>query len=200
VRDHLDAQLGQEQGWWWLSNVGGQLSATLADEDARVQAWLSPGARMPLVFRRTTVRFSAGPTAYELDLHLVEAAFTRPTPAPAFDDGATTIGRTTLTTDQRLLVLALAEPALRRGGTGASSLPSSAAAAARLDWPLTKFNRKLDNVCEKLARTGVRGLHGDAGSLASSRRARLVEYALAVRLVTADDLTLLDRAPHLPPS
>ena len=60
----------------------------------------------------------------------------------------------------------------------------SGAAAQRLGWTITKFNRKLDNVCEKLAKLGVRGLHGDASRLATSRKARLVEHALATQLVT----------------
>jgi hypothetical protein len=37
-------------------------------------------------------------------------------------------------------------------------------------------------------------LHGEPGRLASNRRARLVEYSLAVRLVTRDDLELISRA------
>jgi hypothetical protein len=184
-------ELSHRDGLWWLANVGGTLSATLADHEARMQAWLSPGASMPVVFGHTAVRFSAGPTAYELNLHLAEPVFVAP-PERDDADGTVTIGRTTLNLEQRLLVLALAEPALRRGGSGAATLPSSAAAATRLGWPLTKFNRKLDNVCQKLGRAGVRGLHGDAARLASGRRARLVEYALAVRLVTPDDLALLD--------
>jgi hypothetical protein len=71
-------------------------------------------------------------------------------------------------------------------------MPSSGEAAQRLGWTTTKFNRKLDNVCQKLSAQGVRGLHGEPGRLASNRRARLVEYALAVRLVTRDDLALID--------
>jgi hypothetical protein len=97
-----------------------------------------------------------------------------------------------MTPDQLRLVLALAEPALRGGGRAGSTLPSSGDAARRLGWTTTKFNRKLDNVCQKLAAQGVRGLHGDPGRLASNRRARLVEYALAVRLVTGDDLELIE--------
>jgi hypothetical protein len=96
------------------------------------------------------------------------------------------------TPDQKRLIVALAEPALRGQGRGAAYVPSSGEAAARLGWRSTQFNRKLDNVCQKLARIGVRGLHGGPGQLASNRRARLVEYALAVRIVTADDLALLD--------
>ena len=71
-------------------------------------------------------------------------------------------------------------------------MPTSAGAALRLGWTITKFNRKLDNVCDKLTRNGVRGLHGDARNLATNRRARLVEYALSARLVTTHDLALLD--------
>ena len=83
---------------------------------------------------------------------------------------------------------------LRRGPGGKGQIPSSNQAAERLGWTLTKFNRKLDNVCEKLARIGVSGLVGASGQSASSRRVRLVEYAVATRLITDADLVLLDDA------
>jgi hypothetical protein len=73
-----------------------------------------------------------------------------------------------------------------------SGIPTSAAAAQRLGWPVTTFNRKLDNVCERLDRFGIQGLRGGVGNLASNRKARLVEHALLVQLVTVDDLDLLD--------
>ena len=65
--------------------------------------------------------------------------------------------------------------------------------AARLGWSLPKFNRKLDHLCEKLHRAGVAGLHGGLGTGAADRRRRLVDHALEARLVTTDDLALLDR-------
>ena len=105
---------------------------------------------------------------------------------------STTAATPVLTESQFALVLALAEPLLRGGAGGRTEIPSSAEAARRLGWALTRFNRKLDNVCQKLARSGVRGLHGGPGSLASGRRARLVEYAVASRLVTREHLYLLD--------
>ena len=86
---------------------------------------------------------------------------------------------------------------LRREGTGFSAIPSSAAAAKTLGWALTRFNRKLDNVCEKLHRHGVRGLRGGPGKLAVNRRARLVEHAVASRLVVPEQLSLLDSAKDL---
>jgi len=97
-----------------------------------------------------------------------------------------------LTLSQKLLILALAEPQLRRDGTGMSEIPSSAKAAERLGWTATRFNRKLDNVCDKFDRIGVPGMRGGQRSVATNRRARLVEHVIASRLVTKDDLPLLD--------
>lgn len=184
-------------GMWWLTNIGSQLTATVSDVDGAMQAWLAPGASMPIVFEHTVVLFTAGSTTYEFDIKLPEAVFEPALPPldelddDDDDDGTMTVGRVALTPDQKLLIVSLCENALRRGERGAGSVPQSAHAAERLGWSVTKFNRKLDNVCSKLADLGVRGLHGGRTRLASSRKARLVEYAMSARLVTADDLALL---------
>ncbi|MCC2032993.1 hypothetical protein [Microbacterium allomyrinae] len=182
-------------GLWLLSNVGSRLSATVTDSGGRVQAWLAPGARLPLVFASTSVIFSAGPTTYELTIHAAEPTF-RETQPEADDDGLSTIGDVPLTHSQRVMILALAEPLLRREGTGMSELPTSAQAAERIGWTLTRFNRKLDNVCDKLDRIGVPGMRGGVRSYATNRRVRLVEHAIAARLVTRQDLPLLDEELH----
>ena len=166
--------LSSQQGIWLLSNVGGQLTATVSDAEGRLEAFLAPGAVLPLVFERTLVRFTAGPTTYEISIRLTDPSFMA-SEVDENDSGDTTIGRVAMTPDQLRLILALAEPALRGTGRAGSALPSSGDAAARLGWTTTKFNRKLDNVCDKLSKLGVRGLQGDAGRLASNRRARLVE-------------------------
>lgn len=187
--------LSDESGVWVLSNVGDRLAATVSDPEGRLEAFLGPGGVLPIVFEETTIRFTAGPTTYEFSLRHDEPMF-KPNPMldePA-DDSGDTIGRIVLTADQKLLILALAESGLKSGGGASAVLPTSAQAARRLGWTTTKFNRKLDNVCDKLSKLGVRGLQGDAGRLASNRRARLVEYSLAVRLVTRDDLATLDAA------
>jgi hypothetical protein len=185
-------QVAFADGLWWLANTGSQLSATVSGGGGAVQAFLAPGARLPLVFAETTVLFTAGPTTYELTLVGDQPTFT-PTEVAPNSAGETTIGPVMLTGSQRALIVALAEPMLRREGTGTSAIPSSKLAAARLGWELTRFNRKLDNVCEKLDRRGVRGLRGGAGQLAVNRRARLVEHAVASRLVTPADLALLEQ-------
>jgi hypothetical protein len=178
----------------WLSNIGSSLTATVSDEEGALQAWLSPGAQLPLIVKRTSVWFTAGPTTYEFDIFIEDAPFVAvPRQEPV--NGDTTIGRISLTPDQKLLVLALCEPMLRRGSRGQGTIPSSADAAARLGWTLTRFNRKLDNVCEKFTRAGIRGLHGGRERLATSRRSRLTEYTLAARFVTPEDLPMLDAVP-----
>lgn len=183
--------LGRRHDIWVLTNTGDRLTATVADPDGRLEAFLAPGSSLPLVVATTSVRFTAGPTSYEFSIHVPDPAFATHD-VTRDDEGDTTIGSVTFTPDQLRLVLALAEPALRGEGRGRSSIPSSNDAARRLGWTITRFNRKLDNVCQKLAAQGIRGLHGEPGRLAANRRARLVEYALAVRLVTSDDLDLLE--------
>ncbi|HLQ80297.1 MAG TPA: hypothetical protein VK122_04310 [Brachybacterium sp.] len=182
----------QVESMWWLVNIGSRLSATITDGSGSMQAWLAPGARIPLVFDITKVVFTAGPTTYDLEIHADSPEFAR-IAGPDDPVGETTMGSVQLTPSQKLLILALAEPMLVREGSGMSAVPTSAQAAQRLGWQLTKFNRKLDNVCDKLDRLGVRGLRGGPGKLASNRRARLVEHAVFSRLVTADDLPLLEQ-------
>ena len=176
---------------WWIANVGSRLSATLADSNGTVQAWLAPGAQVPVVFPDSSVWFTAGPTTYEIELRLEGAPFCATTSLDDPVSGETTIGRLSLTPDQLLLLVVLAEPVLLAEGHRSAQIPTSAVAAARLGWTLTRFNRKLDNVCQKLARLGVQGLHGGPERLASSRKARLVEYSVATRVVRREDLRLL---------
>ena len=183
--------LHNENGLWWLSNLGSHLSASVSAGDVGFSATLGPGARMPLVFGETTIVFSAGPTTYELTVYAA-APQVRPVTESSFAGGRTTQGVPMLTESQKLLIVVLAEEMLRREGTGASAIPSSAAAAARLGWSLTKFNRKLDNVCDKLDQLGVTGMRAGGGKLASNRRVRLVEYAVSSRIVTRDDLPMID--------
>lgn len=184
-------------GLVWLTNYGSLLSATVVDDTSRMQAWLAPGAHLPVVFERSYVRFAAGSTTYEIEVVIENAPFASRPGEPVVDlsESTETIGQIPMTPDQLLLVIALAEPLLRQEGRGNAALPSSAEAARRLGWTQTKFTRKLDNVCGKLERLGVRGLHGDSGNLAGNRRARLVEYAVSTGMVTPSDLSLLDRSP-----
>ncbi|GAB3618095.1 hypothetical protein GCM10027416_26520 [Okibacterium endophyticum] len=187
----------RENDLWWLSNVGSLLAATVTDTSGQVQSWLPPGSRLPIVFSELQVLFSAGSTTYEFTIHS-ESEFFGTSIMTTVSAGTTTVGPVTLTSSQRLLVVALAENVLRQDSPGRGEIPASADAARRLGWTQTAFNRKLDNVCDKLDRVGVRGLRGGRGKLATQRRSRLVEYAVSTRLVGPDDLVLLDRLDLAP--
>lgn len=194
-------EIRNEQGLWRVANVGKQLSATIGDEHGHFVAHIAPGGVLPLVFDRTYLRFGAGPTTYEIQVVLPDPPF-EPVDVDELDDAddldATGLAAETrtparLTPDQRVVVLALAEHAMQRTGSGPSPLPTSADAARRVGWPERKFNKKLDQVCRKLSKAGVRGLHGGPGDIAANRRAALVEFCLTSRIVTAADLHELDR-------
>ena len=186
-----------EYDMWWLANVGSLLSATVSDGTGQVQAWLAPGAKLPIVFPTMHVMFSAGSTTYDFTIRTEADFFNTSTPSAALSS-ATTIMPVTLTRTQRQLVLALAEGVLTQSVPGRGAIPASADAAKRLGWSMTTFNRKLDNVCDKLDKLGVPGLRGGPGRLATNRRARLVEYAVASHLVSIVDLPLLDDADREP--
>ena len=118
-----------QNSMWWIANVGSQLSATLSDVAGTLQAWLAPGATLPIVFKESTVWFTAGPTTYEFEIILTEAPFSAAEPeSPRV--GSTTYGRMSMTPEQWLLLVALAEPMLRRRVRGAVNAPTSAEAAA----------------------------------------------------------------------
>lgn len=55
-------------GIWWIENIGNRIAATIAEDSHVMQAWLGPGARLPLVFERVSVVFTAGPTTYEFEI------------------------------------------------------------------------------------------------------------------------------------
>jgi hypothetical protein len=185
-------ELEWDAGFWWVSNVGSRLSVTVSGEVGGLQSTLGPGARLPLVLPACSLLFTAGPTTYEVNLSAEIPVFAAAQQFTA-EDGDMTLGSVALTDSQFRLLLALCENALRRVGSGAAEIPTNVAVARRLGWSITTFNRKLDNVCEKFDRAGVRGLRGGPGRNAVGRRSRLVEYALASRIVRREHLPLLDR-------
>ena len=141
------------------------LGHRLRNAGGTFQAWLAPGARLPLVFGATTVLFTAGSDHLRDSSIVCDDADIRPVRGPV--QPATSARppsvRSASRPSQKQLIVALAEPLLRRDGTSVSAIPSSKEAAARLGWEQTRFNRKLDNVCDKLDRRGVRGLRGGPG-------------------------------------
>ncbi|MDT0200418.1 hypothetical protein [Nocardioides sp. AE5] len=188
-------ELVHADGLWWVINVGSRLAVTVSGEVGTLHAVIGPGSRLPIVLPTVALLFTAGTTTYEVMVHCGDSPFSLgPSPVETRKPptGTETLGVVQLTESQLLLIIALAENQLRRLGSGPSELPSNTAAAARLGWSMTTFNRKLDNVCDKFDRAGVKGLRGGPTQHAMQRRARLVEYAIAARVVRTEHLALLD--------
>ncbi len=190
---YLHRKLGRfehQAGFWFLVNIGRSLHISILDNETHSQATVAPGRELALTFESATVRFRAGRSTYELTVRGGSPISRQPDNSDETFD-TITMSNIPLTPDQRLLIISLAEPTLR-DPAGGLKIPPSRQAAARLGWPVTKFNRKLDNVCDKLTKAGIGGLHGSPGDLATNRRKILVELSIQGGLVTPDDLKLID--------
>ncbi|WP_240611281.1 MULTISPECIES: hypothetical protein [unclassified Actinobaculum] len=176
---------------WWVRNVGSRIAVTVAENAGMLQSWIGPGTQLPLVVSDMSLVFTAGPTTYEIDVTVPDNVY-EISDRNRTSVGETTVGQIVLSPAQKLVILALAEQWLKRVGTGSVDIPRSEEAAERIGWTRSRFNRKLDYVCDKLDQLGVKGLRGGQGAHATYRRARLVEYAVAAQLVSIDDLPMLD--------
>ena len=173
---------------WFLANVGSKSQIEIYDRLTRSKSVLIPGTDQVLPGGEVIVRFSAGPTAYEFDVETDAIEVDRPE-IEIGDDSTAVAQEVPLTETQLALILALAEPVLRDPLSNAA-VPHTKDAASRLGWTVKRFNRKLDNVCQKFDAAGVRGLKASTGGLARDRRQRLVDHCIAAGVV---DATLLDQ-------
>lgn len=178
---------------WWIHTTGSRAVVTV-DDGAGSSATIGPGASAALVAPTSVVRFSAGPARYELSATLEDHERDLDLFGPAELGGTRTLewGRVGLNHDQRLLLLALCEHRLLHPSDRLAAPPTNRAAARRLGWSASKYNRKLDHLCEKLARAGVTGVHGDVALLAADRRRVLIDHAVGVGLVGVEDLADLE--------
>jgi hypothetical protein len=186
---------------WWLTNEGRSITIQIADADSRSNVMLAPGSEIALSFPNSILRFRAGVTDYELVVRVPDRDAAdhddEDDPLDADDDAAgdtIALGDLLLADEQRLLLLALAEGTLRDPHSN-DELPTNRAVARRLGWSITKFNRKLDNLCNRFAKLGVGGLRGSIDQLATDRRRRLVEHAVESGLIDRSQLVLLPAEP-----
>ena len=169
----------------WLENNVSGLILQVWDADGVAVATVLPGHSVPLVFARNLVRVR-GRSRIVATIDNGSPVFENTTSSPS--ERRMLIAPVKLTHDQRLLLVALAENRLRRGQ---AHIPHSRDLALRLGWSITRFNRKLDNVCHKFDLLGVEGLHGDRQHLASHRRVQLVDWVVRTGLISRADLALL---------
>lgn len=176
------------QGLWWLQNQGAKIGIEVRDCATSSRLSVASGQQAAIVPLAFTVGFTAGPTSYELTGRRHGGLVHGDESAPPGGTATIDFGIVPMSAEQHLLLVALCESRLL---VGSEVLPTNQAVATRLGWTITKFNRKLDHLCAKLSREGVRGLRGGPEGLATDRRQVLVDHATGVRLVTVDDLGLL---------
>ncbi|CAB4744917.1 unannotated protein [freshwater metagenome] len=179
---------------WCIQNLGKSIAFTIKDSVGKSSALVAPGSTAAILHGEFTCRFVAGPTRYEISGALEGFEWDTDLLGADGAHGTKTMdwGRVELNDDQRLLLLALCEQRLLDPQTEQTQPPSNRHGAARLGWSLTKFNRKLDHLCEKLHRAGITNVHGGLGANATDRRWYLIEHALQVQLVSVNELHLID--------
>jgi hypothetical protein len=184
-----------DRGVWWLENLGYQIDVTVLSDSGAVSRLPprdpgGPTAVTSLASPEFRVLFDAAGARYELLgwLTAAVAGTGEPTVTPPPGADTTRFGKIPLTDEERLLLLRLAEPCLRDPTRGPEALRPNREIAHQLGWPVTKYNRKLDYLCVRLSKAGVRGLQGGRGTEATNRRWRLVEHAINARLVTPAEL------------
>jgi len=171
---------------WFLQNLGRFIPLRVADAGSASLVRIESSDQAPIGFEEFVVSFRAGNVEYR-----IAGALSEPTP---LELGLVTASDTVefgldgLNAEQRMLALVLAEGRLLGDPDWVVHLPSNREVAQRLGWTQTKFNRKLDYLCRRLAEAGVAGAVGDVGDLATTRRQVLVEHVVDRRLVTPTDL------------
>ena len=190
----LHRRLGRffnQSGTWMLQNTGSNIKLTMTDLGSSSRLTIDPGRTVAIPFEDSRLTFGADRSNYEL---IVEVPFLAISPSESDTVTGTAtvrVGSVPLTQSQKQCILALAETRLHSPQLPINAVPSNKDAYTRLGWSSTKFNRKLDNVCDKFTRAGVAGLHGEPGELASQRRDTLVDHVITNGIVTAEDLSLL---------
>jgi hypothetical protein len=168
---------------WFLINRSGSRALTMVDRFG-LRSVLAPGSRAAIEDRVRVI--VDGADSHELILH-------GPPPAGQSESSdatgsPTSAGNGVIVNDQdRLALVALFAGYLQEGGRYDPSPRSYAAAAARLGWPRTTLVKRIEYLRTRLARAGVPNMHG------WNALSTLAEYALTTRLITKEDLRLLER-------
>lgn len=181
---------------WSVENHASAYHLTVSSSDSGWSTTVCPGAAAVLPAGCGLVAVDLGDIRYAINFELTSNE-TYPVAPSQSADPTIDAPPMKLRFEQRVLLVALAEPALRQPGLWPPpSPPANKEVASRLGWKITKFNRKLDYLCGRVARLGVDGLLGDSALLATDRRRILIQWAISTGAIRLTDLALLD-GPHI---
>lgn len=181
---------------WWLEHTGNNVRLVVTSLTDGSGFDLPPGGSARLWVGPSVVRFRIGATEYELLCDNESEPASSPSsngdvesePADLSD---ATVGVFPLTPDQRRLLACLAERHLRDPGRHLVygwDVPSNQSVAARLEWPLTTYNRKLDRLHAKYARLMEPQWAERWREPVLDRRQQLVCFAVTKGLIGTSDL------------
>ena len=190
----VQGTLRHEDGTWRLHNNARASSLVVTHHQSPSFSSVAPGTETVLPWSACAITFSAGPANYRIDV--VDEAQESPAPslAPIAGGEATVTSGQLIFNEEQFQLLAVLGEARISGPVTLEDLPTNRQMAQRLGWNLSKVNRKLDNLCIKLDKAGVRGLRGDQAGVARLRRLNLANYAVESGLLTEDTF------PTLPPT
>lgn len=180
----LAGSVEYDKGAWWLVNRSNIRAITVIDE-LGFRNVLPPGRRIVLD-APVSVRIEAMRVSHEVVLIVPRTAGSPPDQEP-LDGTRTSIGNGVLINEaDRLALVALFAGYLESGPRRDPQPRAYAAAAARLGWPKTTLIKRVEYLRIRLNNAGVPNLTGWNALPA------LAEYAISAKLITKEDLKLID--------
>lgn len=183
-------RFSDQDGQWWLANEGRSAAILVTDQQSASYTRVVAGASLPLPFADALISFSAGRANYRLRSQTSAIDTSGAGSETVLPGGSATLttGALVFNDEQFELLVALSRNRLD-GPITIADLPANRELAHALGWTITKFNRKLDNLCAKLTRAGVAGLQGSVADVAQDRRVQLANFAVEQGIVAASDLS-----------
>lgn len=178
-----------EHGTWWVRNCSDALPLSIVD-NLGFRSVLAPGRRAAVETPVRVLVDCSRPRPHDLLIEPIGAAVDGPETQPAAGEPgvSTAIGQhVVITKDDRLALVALFAGYLEDPPRYDPHPKSYAAAAARLGWPRTTLIKRIEYLRNRLDAAGVPNMMG------WTALTNLAEYAISRRLVTRDDLSLLNR-------
>lgn len=184
----LAGSVEEDGGVAWLTNRSGTRPLFVVDQ-LGMRSVLAPGRRLA-VDRTLTVVVEGQLRRHAIVVEAPDSPFTE-TLRPAPPEGlATEMGmQVAYTDDDRRALVALFAGFLRDFPRHDPRPRSYADAAADLGWPRTTLVKRIEHMRERLTKAGVPGLLGEAALEA------LAVHVLTTKVITKDDLVLLQRQP-----
>lgn len=184
-----------ESRMWRLSNIGRHIPVYITKLNGILLTTLPPGASTIIEWPEFLLTFMAGPHSYYLDCwaeipHSIELSLHTL-------QGEETIGLGPLSDGERLILAALGQDVLRSKTLDYSLMWRNSDVAEYLGWSRKQFDHRLDDLCARFAAHGIgvtQSITDRAPVNAVNRRIKVLQHAIEARLISIDDLSMVEAA------